>query len=295
MSLQVENVQTRAGAAEQSSYLKEIREFPVLTPQQEFLLSKRWRELGNQDAADQLVTSHLRLVGKLARGYRGYGLPLSELISEGNIGLIRAVKRFEPDRGARFSTYAAWWIKAAMQEYILRSWSMVRMGTTAGQKKLFFNLRRAKRQICALDAGDLRPDQIRHIASRLGVAEREVVEMNQRLVGDVSLNAPNFKSDSGQWQDGLIDENADQETRLAENQENDYRREILKWALNGLNEREHRIFSARHLAEKPLPLEDLAKELDVSPERVRQLGQRAYEKVEKAARDRFAGQRRLSR
>jgi RNA polymerase sigma-32 factor len=288
MSLQVECFHTRTGAAEQSRYLKEIREFPLLTPQQEYSLCKRWRELGDRDAADQLVTSHLRLVGKLARGYRGYGLPLSELISEGSIGLIRAVVRFEPDRGARVSTYARWWIKAAMQEYIVRSWSLVRMGTTADQKKLFFNLRRAKLQIRALETGDLRPDQIRLIASRLGVAEQQVAEMDQRLVGDVSLNVPSWGSVTSPWQDGLIDDNANQEAQLGETQENDHRRRALKWALSALNRREQRIFSARHLVEKPLSLEELAKEFDISPERVRQLGQRAFEKVQKATRDHLA-------
>jgi RNA polymerase sigma-32 factor len=270
-------------------YLEEIRRFPMLEPQDEFMLAKRWREHGDRDAAHKLVTSHLRLVAKIAMGYRGYGLPISEVISEGNVGLMQAVKRFEPDKGFRLATYAMWWIKAAIQEYILRSWSLVKMGTTANQKKLFFNLRKAKSKISALEEGDLRPDQVKLIAKRLGVTEQDVVDMNRRLGGDVSLNAPiRDDGDSGEWQDWLVDEVSDQETRLVEDEESDNRKKALGEALSVLNERERRIFEARRLADDPITLEDLAAEFGVSRERVRQIEVRAFEKVQRAVKNRLA-------
>jgi RNA polymerase sigma-32 factor len=270
-------------------YLEEIRRFPMLEPQDEFMLAKRWREHGDRDAAHKLVTSHLRLVAKIAMGYRGYGLPISEVISEGNVGLMQAVKRFEPDKGFRLATYAMWWIKAAIQEYILRSWSLVKMGTTANQKKLFFNLRKAKSKISALEEGDLRPDQVKLIAKRLGVTEQDVVDMNRRLGGDVSLNAPiRDDGDSGEWQDWLVDEVSNQETRLVEDEESDNRKKALGEALSVLNERERRIFEARRLADDPITLEDLAAEFGVSRERVRQIEVRAFEKVQRAVKHRLA-------
>src|SRR5262249_16878960 len=273
-------------------YLKEIRRFPMLEPQDEFMLAKRWRD-GDRDAAHKLVTSHLRLVAKIAMGYRGYGLPISEVISEGNVGLMQAVKRFEPKKGFRLATYAMWWIKAAIQEYILRSWSLVKMGTTANQKKLFFNLRKAKSKISALEEGDLRPDQVKLIAKRLGVTEQDVVDMNRRLGGDVSLNAPiRDDGDSGEWQDWLVDDVSDQETRLVEDGESDNRRKALGEALSVLNERERRIFEARRLADDPITLEDLAAEFGVSRERVRQIEVRAFEKVQNAVRHRVAAMER---
>jgi RNA polymerase sigma-32 factor len=266
-------------------FLEEIWRFPMLEPQDEFMLAKRWREHGDRDAAHKLVTSHLRLVAKIAMAYRGYGLPISEVISEGNVGLMQAVKRFEPEKGFRLATYAMWWIKAAIQEYILRSWSLVKMGTTANQKKLFFNLRKAKSKISALEEGDLRPDQVKLIAKRLGVTEQDVVDMNRRLGGDVSLNAPiRDDGDSGEWQDWLVDEVSDQETRLVEDEELDNRRKALGEALSVLNERERRIFEARRLADDPITLEDLAAEFGVSRERVRQIEVRAFEKVQKAVK-----------
>jgi RNA polymerase sigma-32 factor len=270
-------------------YLEEIRRFPMLERQQECMLAKRWREHGDRNAAHKLVTSHLRLVTKIARRYRGYGLPLSEAISEGNVGLMQAVERFEPEKGFRLATYAAWWIKAAIQEYILRSWSLVKMGTTANQKKLFFNLRKAKSKISALEEGDLRPDQVKLIAKRLGVTEQDVVDMNRRLGGDVSLNSPiREDGDSGEWQDWLVDDVSDQETRLVEDEESDNRRKALGEALSVLNERERRIFEARRLADDPITLEDLAAEFGVSRERVRQIEVRAFEKVQRAVKHRLA-------
>jgi RNA polymerase sigma-32 factor len=270
-------------------YLEEIRRFPMLEPQEEYMLAKSWREHGDRDAAHRLVTSHLRLVAKIAMGYRGYGLPISEVISEGNVGLMQAVKRFEPDKGFRLATYAMWWIKAAIQEYILRSWSLVKMGTTANQKKLFFNLRKAKSRISALEEGDLRPDQVQIIAKRLGVTEQDVVDMNRRLGGDVSLNSPiREDGDSGEWQDWLVDDSASQEARLAESEEADNRRKALGEALTVLNERERRIFEARRLADDPVTLEELADEFGVSRERVRQIEVRAFEKVQKAVKNRIA-------
>jgi RNA polymerase sigma-32 factor len=270
-------------------YLEEIRRFPMLEPQEEYMLAKSWREHGDRDAAHRLVTSHLRLVAKIAMGYRGYGLPISEVISEGNVGLMQAVKRFEPDKGFRLATYAMWWIKAAIQEYILRSWSLVKMGTTANQKKLFFNLRKAKSRISALEEGDLRPDQVKLIAKRLGVTEQDVIDMNRRLGGDVSLNSPiREEGDSGEWQDWLVDDSISQETRLAESEEASNRRKALGEALTVLNERERRIFEARRLADEPITLEELADEFGVSRERVRQIEVRAFEKVQKAVKNRIA-------
>ena len=264
-------------------YLEEIRQFPMLEPQQEYMLAKSWREHGDRDAAHQLVTSHLRLVARIAMGYRGYGLPVGEVISEGNVGLMQAVKRFDPDKGFRLATYAMWWIRAAIQEYILRSWSLVKMGTTAAQKKLFFNLRKIKGQLKALEEGDLRPDQVKQIATRLGVTEEDVISMNRRLGGDSSLNAPvRNDSESGEWMDWLVDDTIDQETALAESEERDNRRDMLKSALDGLNDRERRVFEARRLSEDPLTLEELSSEFGVSRERIRQIEVRAFEKVQKA-------------
>jgi len=272
-----------------SRYLEEIRRFPMLEPQEEYMLAKRWREHGDRDAAHKLVTSHLRLVAKIAMGYRGYGLPISEVISEGNVGLMQAVKRFEPEKGFRLATYAMWWIKASIQEYILRSWSLVKMGTTANQKKLFFNLRKAKSKISALNEGDLRPDQVQTIAKRLGVSEQDGIDMNRRLGGDASLNAPiRDDGESGEWQDWLADDGESQETVLAENEELDNRRKALSQALDVLNDRERRIFEARRLADNPVTLEELADEFGVSRERVRQIEVRAFEKVQKAVKNRVA-------
>jgi RNA polymerase sigma-32 factor len=272
-----------------SRYLDEIRRFPMLEPQEEYMLAKSWREHGDRAAAHKLVTSHLRLVAKIAMGYRGYGLPISEVISEGNVGLMQAVKRFEPEKGFRLATYAMWWIKAAIQEYILRSWSLVKMGTTANQKKLFFNLRKAKSKISALEEGDLRPDQVQIIAKRLGVTEQDVIDMNRRLGGDASLNAPiREEGDSGEWQDWLVDDSDSQEAILAQSEELENRRSALSDALGVLNERERRIFEARRLVDDPVTLEDLAAEFGVSRERVRQIEVRAFEKVQKAVKNRVA-------
>jgi RNA polymerase sigma-32 factor len=280
-----------AGEDGLSRYLSEIRRFPMLEPQEEYMLAKRWREHGDPDAAHRLVTSHLRLVAKIAMGYRGYGLPISEVVSEGNVGLMQAVKRFEPEKGFRLATYAMWWIKAAIQEYILRSWSLVKMGTTANQKKLFFNLRKAKSKISALEDGDLKPDQVKLIAKRLGVTETDVVDMNRRLSGDASLNAPiRDDGESGEWQDWLVDDSASQEAVLAEHEEFDTRRKALADALSVLNARERRIFESRRLAEDPMTLEDLAAEFGVSRERVRQIEVRAFEKVQAAVKSRIAHQ-----
>ena len=272
-----------AAAGGLSRYLEEIRKFPMLEPQQEYMLAKRWREHEDRDAAHKLVTSHLRLVARIAMGYRGYGLPIGEVISEGNVGLMQAVKRFDPDKGFRLATYAMWWIRASIQEYILRSWSLVKMGTTASQKKLFFNLRKIKGQLKAFDDGDLKPDQVKQIATRLGVPEEDVVSMNRRLAGDSSLNAPvRNDSESGEWMDWLPDESVDQETALGNSQEFERRRALLGDAIKTLNEREKRIFMARRLAESPLTLEELSSEFGVSRERIRQIEVRAFEKVQKA-------------
>jgi RNA polymerase sigma-32 factor len=268
-------------------YIEEIRRVPMLEPHEEYMLAKRWREHGDHEAAHKLVNSHLRLVTRIATGYRGYGLPISELISEGNVGLMQAVKRFEPEKGFRLATYAIWWIKAAIQEYILRSWSLVKMGTTVNQKKLFFNLRKAKSKISVLDEGDLRPDQVKLIARRLGVTEQDVVDMNRRLGGDVSLDASIHEDgNSGKWQDWLVDEHADQETTLAASEEFGGRRKALASALSALNDRERRIFEARRLAEEPITLQELADEFGVSRERVRQIGVCAFEKVQKLVKKR---------
>jgi RNA polymerase sigma-32 factor len=265
-------------------YLEEIRKFPMLEPEEEFMLAKRWQEHEDSDAAHKLVTSHLRLVTRIAMGYRGYGLPIGEVISEGNVGLMQAVKRFEPEKGFRLATYAMWWIRASIQEYILRSWSLVKMGTTAAQKKLFFNLRRMKGQIKALEEGDLRPDQVKKIATTLGVPEDDVISMNRRLGGDASLNAP-VRADAeggGEWQDWLVDEGPDQEERLVESEELSQRKAYLEKAMATLNDRERRIFEARRLAEDPATLEDLSEEFGVSRERIRQIEVRAFEKVQAA-------------
>ena len=271
-----------------SRYLDEIRKFPMLEPGEEFMLAKRWREHGDRDAAHRLVTSHLRLVAKIAMGYRGYGLPISEVVSEGNVGLMQAVKRFEPDKGFRLATYAMWWIKAAIQEYILRSWSLVKMGTTANQKKLFFNLRKAKGRISALDEGDLRPDQVKQIATKLGVTEQDVVDMNRRLGGDASLNAPLREEGEGEWQDWLVDDSASQESVLAADAGGQNRLAALRDGLSVLNPRERRIFEARRLSDDPITLEDLSSEFGVSRERVRQIEVRAFEKVQDAVKKNLA-------
>ncbi|GEP05413.1 RNA polymerase sigma factor RpoH [Methylobacterium oxalidis] len=271
-----------------SRYLDEIRKFPMLEPAEEFTLAKSWRDHGDREAAHRLVTSHLRLVAKIAMGYRGYGLPIGEVVSEGNVGLMQAVKRFDPDKGFRLATYAMWWIKAAIQEYILRSWSLVKMGTTANQKKLFFNLRKAKGRISALDEGDLRPDQVQQIATRLGVPEQDVIEMNRRLSGDTSLNAPLREEGEGEWQDWLVDNSPSQETVLAREEEGQNRLTALRDALSVLNPRERRIFEARRLADDPITLEDLSGEFGVSRERVRQIEVRAFEKVQEAVKKNLA-------
>ena len=266
-------------------YLQEIRQFPMLLPEEEFMLAKRWREHGDTAAAHKLITSHLRLVAKIAMGYRGYGLPIGEVISEGNVGLMQAVKKFEPDKGFRLATYAMWWIRASIQEFVLRSWSLVKMGTTASQKKLFFNLRRLKGQIQALDEGDLRPDQVKKIAKRLGVSEADVVSMNRRLSGDASLNSQIRADSEDEWQDWLVDENESQEATLVRNEESEIRHKLLTEAMTKLTERERRVFEARRLKDEPVTLEDLSQEFGVSRERIRQIEVRAFEKVQKAVKN----------
>ena len=273
-------------------YLQQIRLFPMLQPDEEYMLAKSWKEHGDREAAHRLVTSHLRLVAKIAMGYRGYGLPISEVISEGNVGLMQAVKRFEPDKGFRLATYAMWWIKASIQEFILRSWSLVKMGTTASQKKLFFNLRRIKGQIQALEDGDLRPDQVKEIAKRLGVPEEDVISMNRRLSGDASLNAPVRAESEGEWQDWLVDDSENQEDVLAESEEAKVRMGLLTEAMEKLTDRERRVFEARRLQEDPATLEELSQEFGVSRERIRQIEVRAFEKVQKAVKN--ASQRLMS-
>src|SRR5215212_9277714 len=266
-----------------SRYLSEIRKFPLLEPQREFMLAKAWREHGDTKAAHQLVTSHLRLVAKIAMGYRGYGLPVAELISEGNVGMMQAVKRFDPDRGFRLATYAMWWIRASIQEYILHSWSLVKMGTTAAQKKLFFNLRKLKGQMQAIEEGDLSPENLKKIATELGVPEEEVVNMNRRLASpDHSLNAPLRSDSEGEWQDWLVDESESQEARLGEQQELGLRRDLLEKAMTHLNDRERHILTERRLKENPTTLEDLSQQYGISRERVRQIEVRAFEKLQKA-------------
>ena len=269
-----------------SRYLQEIRKFPMLEQDEEYMLAKRWREDNDTEAAHKLVTSHLRLVAKIAMGYRGYGLPLSELISEGNVGMMQAVKRFDPERGFRLATYAMWWIRAAIQEYILHSWSLVKMGTTAAQKKLFFNLRKLKGQMQAIDEGDLNPEQVETISERLNVPESDVINMNRRLGSpDHSLNAPLRQDGDGEWQDWLVDEGENQESRLADSEEMSQRRQLLQEAMGALNDRERHILNERRLKENPTTLEDLSQEYGISRERVRQIEVRAFEKLQKAMRN----------
>jgi RNA polymerase sigma-32 factor len=288
-------VPTLGGEASLNRYLSEIKKFPILKPEQEYMLAKRYAEHQDPEAAKQLVTSHLRLVAKIAMGYRGYGLPVSELISEGNIGLMQGVKKFEPERGFRLATYAMWWIKASIQEFILRSWSLVKMGTTAAQKKLFFNLRRMKKNIDAFEDTDLHPDQVKAIATTLGVSETEVVNMNRRMMmgGDASLNVSlREDGEGGQWQDILQDDRPLQDSTVAEAQEASYRHEMLAEAMTSLNEREREILTERRLAEDPKTLEELSQVYHVSRERVRQIEVRAFEKLQKAMQ-RIAGDRKL--
>ena len=267
-------------------YLAEIKKFPILQPEQEYMLAKRFQEHGDTEAAAQLVTSHLRLVAKIAMGYRGYGLPVSELISEGNIGLMQGVKKFEPDRGFRLATYAMWWIRASIQEYILRSWSLVKMGTTAAQKKLFFNLRKLKGQMQAIEEGDLSPEQVTKIATRLGVPEEEVVNMNRRLAApDSSLNSPVKAEGDMEWQDWLVDESPNQEARLADSQELGQRKHMLAQALKTLTDRERHIIVERRLVDEPKTLEDLSAKYGISRERVRQIEVRAFDKLQKAMKN----------
>lgn len=275
-------------------YLAEIRKFPLLTAEEEYMLAKRFQEHGDPEAATRLVTSHLRLVAKIAMGYRGYGLPASELISEGNIGLMQGVKKFEPDRGFRLATYAMWWIKASIQEYILRSWSLVKMGTTAAQKKLFFNLRRMKSKLDAFEDGDLRPEDLRKIATDLGVSEEEVTNMNRRMSmgGDASLNVSMREDGEGEWQDALVDQGALQDERIAEAEEKSVRHNMLNEALAALNDREKHILVERRLVDEPKTLEELSQVYGVSRERVRQIEVRAFDKLQKAMM-RIAGERRL--
>jgi RNA polymerase sigma-32 factor len=266
-------------------YLQEIRKFPMLQPEEEYMLAQRYKATGELDAAHRLITSHLRLVAKIAMGYRGYGLPLGELISEGNVGMIQAVKRFDPERGFRLATYAMWWIRAAIQEYILHSWSLVKIGTTAAQKKLFFNLRRIKGQMQAIEDGDMSPENVAKIATELNVPEADVVSMNRRISSpDHSLNAPLRLDGEGEWQDWLVDERDDQETELAEREESDGRKALLASGLKTLNERERHILTQRRLIEAPVTLEDLSQHYNISRERVRQIEVRAFEKLQKAMR-----------
>jgi len=278
-----------------SRYLQEIRKFPMLEPEHEFMLAKRWQQHQDPDAAQTLVTSHLRLVAKIAMGYRGYGLPLSELISEGNVGMMQAVKRFDPDRGFRLATYAMWWIRAAIQEYILHSWSLVKMGTTAAQKKLFFNLRKLKGQLQAIDDGDLPPEIVSKIATKLEVPESDVVSMNRRLASpDHSLNSPLRTDGEGEWQDWLVDQEESQEAKLGDRQELGLRRDLLRNAMKTLNDRERHILTERRLRDEPVTLEDLSRKYNISRERVRQIEVRAFEKLQKAIKSAAIGQRLLS-
>ena len=281
-----------SGEAGLQRYLQDIRQFPMLQPDEEYMLAKRWKEHGDSRAAEKLITSHLRLVAKIAMGYRGYGLPIGEVISEGNVGLMQAVKKFEPDKGFRLATYAMWWIKASIQEFVLRSWSLVKMGTTANQKKLFFNLRKVKSQIEALEDGDLRPDQVQLIAKKLGVTEEDVVSMNRRLGGDTSLNAHLRDDSEGEWQDWLVDESDNQEEMLVQSEEQSMRHGLLREAMEKLTDRERRVFEARRLQDDPMTLEDLSQEFGVSRERIRQIEVRAFDKVQKAVKN--ASQRLLA-
>jgi RNA polymerase sigma-32 factor len=290
------SIPASGGEAGLNRYLSEIKKFPILSPEEEYMFAKRWREHGDTDAAAKLVNSHLRLVAKIAMGYRGYGLPVSELISEGNIGLMQGVKKFEPERGFRLATYAMWWIRASIQEFILRSWSLVKMGTTAAQKKLFFNLRRMKNQIEAFEEGDLHPEDVKKIATDLGVTEDEVVSMNRRMGmgGDASLNSP-LKGDEGaegQWQDFLVDNGPLQDERIADAEETQVRHDLLMDALDSLNDREKHILTERRLTDDPKTLEELSQVYDVSRERIRQIEVRAFEKLQ-AALLRLAGEKRL--
>ncbi|NNG02822.1 MAG: RNA polymerase sigma factor RpoH [Inquilinus sp.] len=288
----VSNVPTIGPENNLSRYLQEIRKFPMLAPEQEYMLAKAWREHEDTDSAHQLVTSHLRLVAKIAMGYRGYGLPISELISEGNVGMMQAVKKFDPERGFRLATYAMWWIRAAIQEYILHSWSLVKMGTTAAQKKLFFNLRRLKGQLQAINDGDLPPETVTEIATKLAVPEQDVVSMNRRMAApDHSLNAPLRADSDGEWQDWLVDDSESQESRLADQQVLDKRRTLLRNAMKHLNERERHILNERRLRDDPTTLEDLSQHYGISRERVRQIEVRAFEKLQKAMRNAALEQR----
>jgi RNA polymerase sigma-32 factor len=290
----VATIPATGGEAGLNRYLAEIKKFPILAPEEEYMLAKRWSEHQDTDAAAKLVNSHLRLVAKIAMGYRGYGLPTSELISEGNIGLMQGVKKFEPDRGFRLATYAMWWIRASIQEYILRSWSLVKMGTTAAQKKLFFNLRRMKNQIDAFEDGDLKPEDVTKIATDLGVSEEDVVSMNRRMAmgGDTSLNVPLREEGEGQWQDWLVDSEPLQDERVAEAEETKVRHELLVEAMKSLNDREKHILTERRLTDDPKTLEELSQVYDVSRERIRQIEVRAFEKLQKALMN-LAGERRL--
>jgi RNA polymerase sigma-32 factor len=281
-----------SGEAGLQRYLQDIRQFPMLQPDEEYMLAKRWKEHADAKAAQKLITSHLRLVAKIAMGYRGYGLPIGEVISEGNVGLMQAVKKFEPDKGFRLATYAMWWIKASIQEFVLRSWSLVKMGTTANQKKLFFNLRKVKSQIEALEDGDLRPDQVELIAKKLGVTKEDVISMNRRLGGDTSLNAHLRDDSEGEWQDWLVDESDNQEEMLAQSEEASMRHGLLQEAMDKLTDRERRVFEARRLQDDPVTLEDLSQEFGVSRERIRQIEVRAFDKVQKAVKN--ASQRLLA-
>jgi RNA polymerase sigma-32 factor len=293
MNMSSRGVPALQGEGGLSRYLSEIRKFPLLEPEEEYMFAKRWREHEDSEAARRLVTSHLRLVAKIAMGYRGYGLPVSEIVAEGNVGLMQAVKRFEPDRGFRLATYAMWWIRAAIQEYILRSWSQVKMGTTAAQKKLFFNLRKAKSRIGALDEGDMRPEQVREIADKLAVPEEEVVNMNRRLSApDSSLNAPLRSDSESEWQDWLVDDTLDQETRLADAEEMGERHDLLTSALGELTDRERDIIQSRRLRDDPATLEDLSQKYGVSRERVRQIEVRAFEKLQQQMKRTLAEKRR---
>jgi RNA polymerase sigma-32 factor len=289
---QATQLPTMSAEGNLTRYLQEIRKFPMLKPEEEYMLAKSWREHDDSDAAHKLVTSHLRLVAKIAMGYRGYGLPVAELISEGNVGMMQAVKRFDPERGFRLATYAMWWIRAAIQEYILHSWSLVKIGTTAAQKKLFFNLRKLKGQMQAIEEGDLSPERVTAIATKLEVPEKDVVNMNRRLAApDHSLNAPLRIDGEGEWQDWLVDEGDSQETQLAESEELDQRRQLLSIGMETLNERERHILTERRLQENPTTLEDLSQVYNISRERVRQIEVRAFEKLQKAMRNAAMEQR----
>jgi RNA polymerase sigma-32 factor len=286
IAIQIRSELARASDGRSKGYLSDIRRFPMLERDQEYRLAKRWREQGDRDAADQLVTSHLRLAAKIAMGYRGYGLPVSEIISEGNIGLMQALNRFEPEKGFRFATYAIWWIRASIQDYILRSWSLVKIGTTTNQRKLFFKLRSAKSKIAALESGDLHPDHVASIAKDLDVSDQDVVDMNRRLAGDRSINTPLHDGDDiGEWQDHLVDQSPSPEAIVVEQDEKDHQHDALVAAIEVLDDRERRIFEARHLADEPQTLEDLAEVFNVSRERIRQIEVRAFEKVRKAAKN----------